>query len=60
MRGRIEIWKAVTQFGPALSRFLSQYPFAIARIIAARFGVARDSVKMILAREFGLKKLSRR
>jgi hypothetical protein len=34
-------------FGPALSRFLSKYPFASARTIAAHFGVARDSMKMI-------------
>jgi hypothetical protein len=44
---------------PALSRFLSMHQFASARIIAAHFGVARDWVKMILAREFDLKEFSR-
>jgi hypothetical protein len=39
--------------GLALVRLLSKYPFASARSIAAHFGVARDSAKMILARELG-------
>jgi hypothetical protein len=52
--------KPLLSLGPALSRFLSKDPFASARIIAAHFGVAHDSVKMIRAREFGLKQFSRR
>jgi hypothetical protein len=45
----------VSQFGAILSRFLSKYPFARARIIAGHFGVALDSVKMNLARELALR-----
>jgi hypothetical protein len=55
MQGRIEAWNTATEFGPALSRFLLKHPFASARSIAAHFEVARNSVKMILARELGLK-----
>jgi hypothetical protein len=46
--------KPLLSLGPALARLLSKYPFASARNIAAHFGVARDSGKMILARELGL------
>jgi hypothetical protein len=53
-QGRIETWKTVRQFGPALAGFLSKDTFASARIIAAHFGVAPDSVKMNLVRELGL------
>jgi hypothetical protein len=55
MQGQIKPGKILTQFGPVLSRFLSKNLFASARIIAIHFGVARDSMKMILARELGLK-----
>jgi hypothetical protein len=44
----------------ALSQFLSKYPFTSAQIIEVHFEVARDSVKITLARELDLKKLSRR
>jgi hypothetical protein len=57
MQGRIEAEKAVSQYRLALSRFLSNYPFPSARTIAADFGVACNSVKIILARESGLKKI---
>jgi hypothetical protein len=60
MHGGIEAWKTGTQFGAALSGFHSKYPFASARIIVAHFRVARDSVKMIPARNLGHEKLSRR
>jgi hypothetical protein len=55
MQGRIEAWQSATQFGAALSRFLSNYPFVSARIIAGHFGVALDSVKINLSRELDLK-----
>jgi hypothetical protein len=53
MQGRVEASKIVAQSEPALSGFLSKCPFASTGIIAAHFGVARDSVKTIPAREFG-------
>jgi hypothetical protein len=49
MQGQIEAGKTVTQFEATLSRFLSKCPFANARIIAAHFGVALDSVQRIRA-----------
>jgi hypothetical protein len=45
---------------PVLFRFLSKYPFASRGIIAIHFRVACNSVKMILAREHGLKTFLRR
>jgi hypothetical protein len=45
--------RSLLSLGPVLARFLAKYLFASARSIAAHFGVARDSVKMILARELG-------
>jgi hypothetical protein len=51
--------KLFLSLGPALSRFFLKYPFAKACSIAAHFRVARDSVKMILARELGLRKFSK-
>jgi hypothetical protein len=57
---RIEAWKTGTQFGAALSGFPSKYPFASARIIVAHFRVARDSGKMIPARNLSLHRFSRR
>jgi hypothetical protein len=60
MQGRTEAGRPLLSLRPALSRFLSKYPFASARIIAGEFGVARDSVKMILAIEVGLETFSRR
>jgi hypothetical protein len=41
------------------SQLLLKRPFSSARIITAHFGVARDLVKMIFARELGLKRYSR-
>jgi hypothetical protein len=60
LQGRIEAGSPSLSLRPTLSRFLSKCPFASARIIAAHFGIARDSVKMILAREVGLETFSRR
>jgi hypothetical protein len=52
--------RPVLSLRPGLSRFLAKYPFANAEIIATQFGIARDSVKMILARELNLNIFSRR
>jgi hypothetical protein len=52
--------RTLLSLGPALSRFLSKYPFASAGIIAAQFGVVRDSVKTILSRELDLQEFARR
>jgi hypothetical protein len=60
MQGWIAAWPIVSQSGPALSRFLSKHPFTSARIIAAHFEVAYDSMNMIFARELDLKEFSRR
>jgi hypothetical protein len=52
--------RPLPSLGPTLSRFLSKHLFASARIISAHFRIARDSVKIIPARELGRKKTSKR
>jgi hypothetical protein len=52
--------RRLRSLGLALSRFFSNSPFASACIIATHFGIARDSMRKILARELGPKKFSRR
>jgi hypothetical protein len=51
----LRVGRPLLSLGPALSRFLSKCLFTNARSIATHLGVARDSVKVILARELSLK-----
>jgi hypothetical protein len=46
--------------GPPLEHFLEKLPFATALMIAMHFNVSHSTVKDILSRELGLRKLSRR
>jgi hypothetical protein len=46
--------------GPQLEAFMQKYPFASARVIAQHFLTAVPTIKDILQRELGTRKLSRR